>query len=179
MLFTLLALAMFLAPSARAAEEDFDKGLWTLQLYGGYMDELGPHDQEIAFGTVGVGYYVLENVSINVEFSLWDVNQPGDDAYAGMGGLMLRHHAFQFNGGSVFFDVGQFAFEADNPVPQHGTTFNWVFLFGGGITYQLSDNMHLMTGARYFHLSNAGREGDLRNPSLNGIQAFIGVLWEL
>ncbi len=44
------------------------------------MDELGPYDQEITFGTGGVGYFVLENLSFNAEISAWDVNQPGDDA---------------------------------------------------------------------------------------------------
>ncbi len=90
---------------------------------------------------------------------------------------MIRHHAVQFEGGSFFLDVGESVFEADNPVPEEGTTFNFVFQFGGGFTFQLADHAHLMTGVRYFHLSNADREGDARNPAMNGIQGFVGVMF--
>ena len=177
-LAALLALTVLPVSPLRADEhDDFLKGQWSVQLYGGYMDELGPYDQEIAFGTVGAAYYIVDDLSLGVEFSAWDVNQPGDDAFAGMAAFMIRHHAVQFEGGSFFLDVGESVFEADNPVPEEGTTFNFVFQFGGGFTFELAAHAHLMTGVRYFHLSNADREGDARNPAMNGVQGFVGVMF--
>ena len=34
-----------------------------------------------------------------------------------------------------------------------------------------------MAGVRYFHLSNAHLEGPRRNPSINGLEGFLGVMW--
>jgi hypothetical protein len=39
--------------------------------------------------------------------------------------------------------------------------------------------MHLMFGARYWHLSNARIEGVERNPNFNAAQVFIGLIWQL
>ena len=36
-----------------------------------------------------------------------------------------------------------------------------------------------MGGARYFHLSNAQIDGPLRNPSVNGIEGYFGLMWNL
>ena len=46
-----------------------------------------------------------------------------------------------------------------------------------GTTYPLKDNLHLLTGVRYFHLSNARIEGNSRNPSINGVEGFLGLMW--
>jgi hypothetical protein len=48
-----------------------------------------------------------------------------------------------------------------------------------GATYQLRDNLYLFGGARYFHLSNAALEGPERNPSINGIEGYFGVMLRL
>ncbi len=101
----------------------------------------------------------------------------GDDAFAWSAGVNLRHHFAVWEGGSLFFDVGEYAIQADTDVPDDGTSFNYLFLCGGGVTYRLADNVHLMAGARYFHLSNAGREGGDVNPSNNGVQVFAGVMF--
>jgi len=37
--------------------------------------------------------------------------------------------------------------------------------------------MDFIAGVRYFHLSNAKREGADRNPSVNAIQAVVGVMF--
>ena len=37
--------------------------------------------------------------------------------------------------------------------------------------------LHLIGGARFFHLSNANLHGRENNPSQDGIQYFVGLLW--
>ena len=170
------------AGSARAAGAveaggDFPAGLWSLTLTAGYMNELGPHDQEYVNGAVGIHYYVVENLSLGAEFGAWHINQPGNDAFAWSAGVGLRHHFLTREWGSVFFDVREYAIQADTDVPDDGTSFNYLFLCGGGVSYRMSENVHLMAGARYFHLSNAGREGGDTNPSNNGVQGFAGVMF--
>jgi hypothetical protein len=45
------------------------------------------------------------------------------------------------------------------------------------VSYELRDGMYFMGGARYWHLSNAKMEGDLRNPSINGVEGYVGLMW--
>jgi opacity protein-like surface antigen len=179
--FVVLTLTGFASTASAAgavdADGNFPAGLWSLTLIGGYLNELGPHDQEYAGGAVGVNCYVLENLSLGAEFGAWTINQPVNDAFAWSAGVGLRHHFLTWDDGSVFFDVGEYAMQADTDVPDDGTSFNYLFLCGGGVTYRLSGNIHLMAGARYFHLSNAGREGGDSNPSNNGVQGFTGVMF--
>jgi opacity protein-like surface antigen len=165
------------AAGAVDADGNFPAGLWSLTLTGSYMNELGPHDQEYVNGSVGVNYYVLENLSLGAEFGGWGINQPGHDGAAWSAGVGLRHHFLTWDKGSVFFDVGEYAIQADTDVPDDGTSFNYLFLCGGGVSYRVADNVHLIAGARYFHLSNAGREGGDTNPSNNGVQGFAGVMF--
>ena len=182
--FALCMIAALLVPSGPAqaegsvgADGNFPKGLWSLTLTGSYMNELGPHDQEYVDGVLGVNYYVIENLSIGAEFGAWHIWQPGNDAFAWSAGIGLRNHFAVWPGGSVFFDVGEYALQADTDVPDNGTSFNYLFLCGGGLTLRLANNLHLMAGARYFHLSNAGRVGGDTNPSNNGVQGFAGVMF--
>src|SRR4051812_23856126 len=167
------------ARAAGAVDENgnFPKGLFSLTLTGGYMNELGPHDQDYVDGALGVNWYVIENLSLGAEFGAWHVWQPGNDAFAWSAGVNLRHHFYTRSWGSVFFDVGIYAFQADTDVPDNGTSFNYLFLCGGGLSYRIAENVHLIAGPRYFHLSNAGREGGDTNPSNNGIQGFAGVMF--
>ena len=58
-----------------------------------------------------------------------------------------------------------------------GTRFNFVFQSGAGLTCHLRDNLYLIGGARYYHLSNANFDGDGQNPSINGVRAYVGLLF--
>jgi hypothetical protein len=171
--------AALTAKAAGSVDENgnFPGGLFSLTLTGSYMNELGPHDQDYASGAIGVNWYVFENFSLGAEFGAWHVWQPGNDAFAWSAGGTLRHHFYTRPWGSVFFDTGVYAFQADTDVPDNGTSFNYLFLCGGGMSYRVSENVHLIAGARYFHLSNAGREGGDANPSNNGVQGFAGVMF--
>ena len=188
-----LALAVALFPATRGAAADdpptppwlggpvnthFDQGSWTFQTYAGYLNDLGPQDTEGGFGTVGVGYYVWDNVSLSAEFSGYFLAQPGDhDTGAAGGGVTLRHHLYNHGRSSYFVDVAFSAVQASEPVPEDGTSFNFITQAGVGVAHGLSGGTHLLLGVRFTHLSNADRDGDDRNPSINGVSAYAGVLF--
>ena len=48
---------------------------------------------------------------------------------------------------------------------------------GPGLTYRLDDNTYLMGGARYFHVSNGNQFGRINNPSYDGVQYYVGVMF--
>lgn len=155
---------------------DFARGTWAVHTYAGYFNELGPFDQEMGFLAAGANYYFVDNMSLGLELSGYGVSQPGPEAFAGALGIVFRHHLVTTRDGSFFVDLTGSMWEASERVPQEGTRFNFITQFGMGVTRPLSGNTDLLLGVRYTHLSNANIEGDDRNPSLNGIAAYAGLL---
>ena len=170
------------ATPARAQDAEgsyFHRGSWTFQTYAGYLDDLGAEDAAGGFVTAGVSYYFVDDISIGVEVSGYGVTQPGDDAVAGAAGVVLRHHLLHADRTSLFIDVAFAPAEASERVPQGGTRFNFFTQAGVGVTHALGGGPHLLLGARFMHVSNANHEGDDRNPSINGISAYAGLLFRL
>ena len=173
------------APAVLAAAPDqdprgvWDKGTWTWHTYGGYFNDLGPYDVEGGFGSVGVGYYFVDGMSLSAELTGYGISQPVANAVAAAPGVVFRHHLFDGGDSSLFIDVSAAPFFANERVPDEGTKFNFATQAGIGFTQFLGGNSHLLMGVRFFHLSNADMEGDDRNPSLNGISAYIGLLFKL
>jgi hypothetical protein len=69
--------------------------------------------------------------------------------------------------------------QATRAVPGGGTHFNFIEEAGVGGTYRLDDGVHLIAGVRYWHLSNAQIHGEDKNPALNGVGAYVGLMWRL
>lgn len=167
------------APSDRPLTE-FAKGTWTWQTYGGYLNELGPHDQEGGFAAVGASYAFVDNMTLGAELVGYGISQPGPDAAMLGPQFVFRHHLINERDTSFFLDVTIGFAQASERVPSEGTYFNFIEQFGMGVTRKLRDNnAHLLLGVRYYHLSNAGIEGQDRNPSNNGIVAYVGLLFTL
>ena len=66
--------------------------------------------------------------------------------------------------------------ESSHRIPPAGTDFNFFFKTGVGATVQLWDKTDLIAGVRYLHISNAHLEGPQRNPSLNAVEGYVGLL---
>jgi len=157
----------------------FARGTWTFQSYAGYLNDLGAEDTEGGFLTAGVNYYFADEISLGVEVSGYGLTQPGDDVVAGAAGVVLRHHLLHDDRTSLFIDVAFAGAEATERVPPGGTRFNLVTQVGIGVTRALGGGPHLLLGARFIHVSNGNIEGDDRNPSINGVSAYAGLLFRL
>ena len=171
-------IATVLAGGALAADRPpaFPKGTLSFQTYGTYAGGLDANT-DIGSGAVGAGYYVFDNLSLSLEATGYRARQSPRDAWLyGVSGVM-RHHLLQFDRATIFADVGFGPVEATRVVPAGGTYFNFITRTGLGVTYPLKDHLYLMAGARYFHLSNARIEGSARNPSINGLEGFLGLMW--
>ena len=68
--------------------------------------------------------------------------------------------------------------EANHRVPPTGTDFNFTIQTGLGATVNLWDNVELLSGIRYLHLSNAHQEGPNRNPSINAAAVYVGLMFK-
>lgn len=179
--WVVLACACY-AAAARAADtprSHFARGTWTVQTYAGYLNDLGAEDTEGGFVAAGASYYFFDGFSVGVEVNGYGISQPGDEAAAAAAGVVLRHHLLHFDETSFFFDAAFAPFEATARVPEGGTRFSFVTQCGVGITHPLPGGPHLLLGARFIHISNANIEGDDRNPSVNGVSAYAGLLFRL
>ena len=146
----------------------------------GWSDE-----QDIPTLALGADYFVIDNLSLGVELQGLAVFQEG--VGTGDTGVValearLRHHLVTWDDGladrpgSFFLSAGGGPSYAHDPVPAGGSHFNFVSHAGVGLTQRLGDNRLLLGGLDYWHLSNANLpDGD--NPSINGVQAFVGFGW--
>ena len=177
----LLVVGLLAAFDGVARAEDagfFEKGTWTATAYGSYVKSFTGEEAKMGSGQIGGGYYLLDNFSINAELGGFYNSQWGPDARITEGDLLLRHHLFHSGRFSLFIDGVAGISYADHRTPAIGTYYNYILEFGVGSTFQLYENVHLIGGVRYFHLSNAYLEGPDRNPSINATQGYVGLLFK-
>jgi opacity protein-like surface antigen len=177
-----VALLVLLPAAPARADSDppaFAGGTWTLELSGSYADPIRFSEDRMAFGTLGLNYYLWDNVSLGVHFSGYGVDQPSDEGYGVGFEAWGRIHLLHFDRVTVYFDGGGGRTYFDPEEPAGGTHWNWTAKVGGGVTYRIDDNVYLMGGARYFHVSNGNQFGRENNPSYDGVQYYVGVMISL
>jgi hypothetical protein len=174
----LVAMLMCNQP-ALAAEGEFAKGSWGLELTGAYITPIRFSDDKFYNVNLAGSYYLVDNLAIGAEIQGYYVDQPDEDAIAGGVGVLGRWHFFARDAFSLFIDGGGGVIYADPEVPEFGTHFNFTGKGGLGATIRLRDDLNLIGGARYFHLSNGNIHGRDQNPSFDGVQFWMGLMWKL
>lgn len=156
----------------------FPKGMWTLEIEGSYTAPIRFSTDEFATGTVGVGYYLFDNFSVTALGHGFHVNQEAqNDTDGGGASLLLRWHLLNLDRFSFYLDGGGGLVWTQDPVPTGGTTYNYTARAGGGISWRLKEDVYLLGGARYFHLSNGNQHGRENNPSFDGVEYYIGLMF--
>ena len=157
----------------------FPQGTWTLTSYGAYAHNFDGERESIGSATAGIGYYIFNNFALNGEIGYQYNGQSGPDANVSMLALLLRHHLFHAGRFSFFIDFGVGVSYANQRTPTDGTYFNFIEKVGLGTTFQIKDNLNVLGGVRFFHMSNARIDGPERNPSINATQIYVGLLFRL
>lgn len=172
----LLAIHVGNARADEAGATYFPRGAFALTLEGDYAHSFDLSRERIESGSVGVGYYFLDNNSISAEFAGFAVQQAGGDSAISEANFRLRTHFLQAGPFSFYVDGAAGVSIANNETPRGGTYYNYVLQIGPGVAYRLQDHLFLMGGARYWHLSNAQIQGSDRNPSINAIEGYVGLM---
>jgi hypothetical protein len=152
----------------------FEAGTNTWNIGGSYV--LGI-EKRADIGTLSIeaDRFVLKNLSLGAEFTALGVSQDGPEG----GGLSLaatfRHHLLAWDGGTAYIDGFFGPVETTTRVPAGGTMFNFISRLGPGASFKIDEASWLMIGARWWHLSNAQIVGARRNPTINGIQAYVAI----
>jgi Lipid A 3-O-deacylase (PagL) len=175
----LLGICLFASPACAQVESVFPAGTVTLTSIGSYGHSFDSHRVMLGTFNVGAGYYIFNNFALNLEAGYQRHDQSGPNADVVMLDMLFRHHLFHWKRFSFFIDFGLGVSYANERTPPHGTYFNFMEEAGLGSTIHIKDNIHLLTGARFFHMSNARIDGPEHNPSLNAWQVYGGIMFKL
>lgn len=157
------------APTGFAKE---DTWRWTVQF--GFGFEIDDFDNHFGLGGVGFSYFPIDDLSINVEFNgMYFVQDKAEEAAGFNFNLLLRWHYLTEEKWTAFAEMSGGIVVNDNPVPANGAGFNFIAQVGAGISVDLGDDVRLLTGIRWHHLSNA-RTFD-RNPGMDSAFGFVGL----
>jgi hypothetical protein len=157
----------------------YPHGLRLVTFYGGFAEQPTGQRQQLYFGTAGLNYYFADNWAFGFEGTGLYAAQPDHDSTAGGANIILRTHLINEGNFSFFGDFAAGVLEANHTLPPQGTDFNFTIQTGVGSIYQFDPHWGLICGLRYMHLSNARQEGPSRNPSLNGIQGYVGFVFRM
>jgi hypothetical protein len=161
------------------SENPYPKGLRLVTVYGGYAAQPTGQREQLGFCNVGLNYYFADNWAFGFEATGVGVSQDENNSAAGGADIILRTHLWNYQRFSFYGDFSAGVLEADHRIPPGGTDFNFTIHTGVGSAYRLSESTSLMLGIRYLHLSNARQEGPSRNPSLNAIEGYLGVMFRM
>ena len=172
--WTVCAVAVALAvPAARA-----DDPRWTFEVLGTTLGDVTNRHVVMGGATVGLGYQFIDHFSVMVDASGYGFSEGRVDGVATGMTVGLRQHLGDVGRLGFDVDVSGGILGANRELPYNGTHFNETIEFGPAVTYRLRDDLALVGGVRYFHLSNADRQNEPgRNPSINAIQGVLGLEW--
>jgi hypothetical protein len=163
-------------PSTGQAQSGaFDEGSWTLAAYGSYAEGFRLRDDQLGTATVSVGYYFADRWSINAEGVYFKFDEPTETDAVG-GNVIFRWHFLARDRYSLYLDFGGGMLDAQDEIPAGGTEINFDARAGLGATIRLLDDLHLMGGVHYFHLSNGNIHGLDENPSIDAIEGYVGLM---
>lgn len=139
----------------------------------GYADDFD--DIALVPGSIGFSWFPVRLFSIDVDAEGAYVSQPGDDSGGAGLALTLRWHFLDFDRWSIYGDLGIGFLALTEPVPQDAASFVFTPRAGLGASFALDegDTMRLLTGLRWYHISNAQTASE--NPGVNALEAYVGV----
>lgn len=182
-LFTIVLLGLtVLSPQVRAADEDtavddkpFSLGTHEWNVQARYTGERTGKDKSLTSVSVGYGRYFLDRAVI--EGQLVGYYTHDDDNGIGIGAnAVARYHLLVIGRFSLFGEVGAGVIESTEQIPTGGTRLNFTYFGGPGGSFQINENNHLVGSFLFQHVSNFFIEGRDRNPIMNSLAAYVGVM---
>jgi len=156
-------------------KKDFSRGTRKWQIYPSFAggDQGKGNLYALHFG---YGKFLWDQFSFNVDIFGAYIRSGIDDNGIGYGlDLIFRQHFLMKNDDtySVYLDLGG-GFEIQSTEFAGTRNFNFRVLGGGGGTVRVTENVRLMGGLRYLHISDAGIDGG--GGGFDGYQVYGGVM---
>ena len=153
---------------------------WRWMVQGGVGVDVQTSDN--LFGQIGggVSYFMINNLSLDLELNGMYFSQIDDDAVGVNLVLLFRWHFIAEEKWSLYFDIGAGLLGTTAKVPgptptdpRGGSSFNITPQSGFGFTVEVAENTRFFAGARVYHISNGQiYEG---NPGRDNIFVYAGI----
>jgi hypothetical protein len=127
-------------------------------------------------GTASAWWAFATGMAVVVEFHNARVFQDTGDAFVQGLSPLFRWRMRERGSWRLYAELGPGISWSDRTVPPRGTRFNYLFQGTFGIQRRVGANSHLVTGFRFLHLSNNGREGRDNNPDIEAFGAHAAVM---
>jgi hypothetical protein len=167
-------------PATRAVREKpdtpFVEGARAFTLTGGYQFERTGEDIYLVNTTFSYDHYVYDYVAIGVQGVAYYGYEDEPALGAGLN-IMARWHFLNYGKWSMYGDLVGGLFQLDENFPEGGTHFNFTYQAGVGMSLGLTDDLYLMGGLKFVHVSNGFIEGRDRNPVFNSYGGYVGLMW--
>ncbi len=129
-------------------------------------------------GSFAVSWAFKDGMALVVEFQAAGIEQsPPRSAFLNGITPMARFRLYQHGATNLFLETGAGVSWSDTVVPPRGTRFNYLIIISGGVTHQLSRQTHFVASARLLHLSNASLKGRDRNPDIEALGGYFGIVF--
>ena len=151
-----------------------EQGSWRWNVQGGFGAEFEDTNKRFGLGGLSFSYFVADDFSVDFEFNGLYFDQPAAENAGGFNfNLLLRWHVLARDDWSLFVDVGGGLMETSDAVPAGGSSFNFTPQAGLGLTFDIGDEVRLLTGVRWHHISN----GDTfdTNPAQDSFYVYAGL----
>ena len=128
----------------------------------------------MVLGGVGVEWYPVDGFALGVRVDGVGIELNDTPTTGGGGGaLLLRWHVYRAETWSVYLDGGCGLVYFAEDVPAGASRLDFSPQVGGGVTYSIAEDLRLMVGLRWYHLSNA--QTNSTNPGVDMLEAYVGV----
>jgi hypothetical protein len=167
-------------PSTTQNRDPFSRNNFGIEFGGGgYVESwnLNGSREWIVEGTAGGWWTIADEVMMIGQFHGSHVDQTTvPDAFLNGLTILTRVRLWEDdNQWDPFLEIGPGMVLSNTSVPAGGTEFNFLIVAGVGASRRVSPRTHFTTGFRWFHLSNANREGDSRNPDIQALGGFAAL----
>lgn len=162
----------FVTPSLADESLPFmDDKIWEYTKYRSFtFDQDG---SDISLSHFGISKYFEKGKSFGIEgfVGRYDDNthSPGD--VYGLA-IFLKYDLFKNHKTKVQTEIGAGLIHFDHDFPEKGTRTNFNPMIGLGIHHHIKEDWSAYFGARWHHISNAGRN---ENPGFDGAMIFFGL----
>lgn len=126
------------------------------------------NDLSLLQARTSVSWFIVDGVSVDVEADFGGVFQP--DTRNGVGGgasFIFRWHLLRKDTWSLYGEFGAGMFWSSVDVPSGGGQVNFRPQVGLGFSFEVAEDVRMMVGARWTHLSNARTTAN--NPGFDGL----------
>jgi hypothetical protein len=128
----------------------------------------------VALAGIGVEWYPVDGFALGVRFDGIGVGLEETQATGGVGAsILLRWHVLRREHWSLYLEGGCGLAFFSNAVPSGGAQLNFTPEVGVGVSIALHEDLRLLAGVRWYHVSNAQTASS--NPGIDMVQGYIGI----